>query len=104
MYPFRTFACGTCRAKTRRTDAVSISVEEMRAMARNGFGDAVPLLNDQPRSERRDLFRQFADSYTTEWKVCPACGAKAIPYRQGDASASPTTPICPRRLPHRRPR
>ena len=62
-------------------------------MARNGFGDAVPLLNDQPQSRRRDLFCQFADTYTTQWKVCPACAAKAAPYRQGDAAAPPATPV-----------
>lgn len=92
---FRTFACGTCSTKTRHADAISISADEMRALARNGFGDAVPLLEDQPKSERRDLFRQFADTYTTAWKVCPACAAKAAPYRQGDASAPTTPPVAP---------
>lgn len=92
MYPFRTFACGTCSTRTRGADAVTISAEEMRVMARNGFGDTVPLLDGQPQSERRDLFRRFADSYTTAWKVCPACAVKAAPYRQG-ASASTATPM-----------
>lgn len=60
-------------------------------MARNGFGDVVPLLDDQPQSQRRDLFRRFVDSYATAWKVCPACAAKAAPYRPSDAPASTTT-------------
>jgi hypothetical protein len=92
MFSFRTFTCGTCSTKTRGADAVRISAEDMRTMARNGFGDAVPLLDDQPLAQRHDLFRRFADSYTTQWKVCPACAAKAAPYRQGDDAASPTTP------------
>ena len=80
----RTLACGTCRATIQEGDAVGIAPGEMRELARKGFGEAVPLLNDQPPAQRRDLFRQFADSYTTQWKVCPACAALIAAYRAQD--------------------
>jgi hypothetical protein len=81
--------------------AVRFSADEMRELARQGFGDAVPLLSTQPPAQRRDMFLQFANAYATQWTICPACASLAASYKQQDddrprpnsAYASPTPDV-----------
>ena len=77
--------CDTCDKSLKAAARVIVKPEEMRLLAANGFGDAVPALAALPAQyERRSRFKQIACANENDWVLCGACHDKARPYRAGD--------------------
>ncbi len=72
--------CDVCGQRLDGKQSKTLTPNEMRVIAHNGYGETVPILASLPLAERRSKFQNLTYSNDTDWALCQKCYDTARPY------------------------